>query len=205
MVVLIDEAGYGFFYEKDISRKSLFSYLIEKDSKYILPILAKGSTKEDLSYGLRVGSLTFGVEQSISTILEEKTAALIRGTLSSVCTSSQLALLSSINNKSRDKEFLSVFKIMEERYKLIKYEVLPNIIKKGFLNHFYIYPFNSGFFLTLKTKHSAMELQNKLRNNGVGITILGENKIRISFSSINKEYLKELFDILLETSESMNL
>ncbi|MCL2925136.1 MAG: aminotransferase class I/II-fold pyridoxal phosphate-dependent enzyme [Trichodesmium sp. MAG_R04] len=201
--VLIDEAGYGFFFEEDICRESLFSILLKLKSEYIFPILAKGSTKEDLSYGIRVGSLSLGVSHECSSILEGKAAALIRGSNSTICTPSQISVYNIIKDPNRNSEFTKTFTLIKERYNLIKYEILPNLINNGFLEHYYIYPCNSGFFMTLKTKVNAFALQNKLRERNVGVTVLEEKHIRICFSSVDRELLSILFQVLLETARDM--
>ena len=202
--VLIDEAGYGFFFEEDICRESLFSVLLKLKSRYIFPILAKGSTKEDLSYGIRVGSLSFGVPDECSTILEGKAAALIRGSDSTVCTSSQISVSKVIRDPNRDKEFDEIYNLIKERYESIKYKILPALILDGFLEHYYVYPFNSGFFITLKTKIDAFILQNELRERNVGVTVLDKEHIRICFSSVDLELLPILFQILLDAAKDVD-
>ena len=60
------------------------------------------------------------------------------------------------------------------------------------------YPFNSGYFMCLRLKSVSAE---KLRTHllakyGVGLISLGETDLRIAFSCVEKEDIRELFDII---------
>lgn len=192
IVVILDEAGYGFNFINEQS-DNLFSKLVGK-SKNIIPVLAKGATKEDLAYGLRIASLTFGIEECFSKILEEKAGAIIRGTVSAVCTTSQQVI-----NKSffENKQYVGkVRDEMEKRYHLIFNEILPNI-DKDFYDYFSVYPCNSGFFMTLKSKINTKELLRESNNNGIGFSLLDDSRIRVSFSSLNMKHIEIFFEKLL--------
>jgi len=196
-LVLIDEAGYGFFYDDFICQESLFSLLLKRKSNYIIPVLAKGSTKEDLSYGLRVASITFGVNTEISKTLEGKCAGFIRGNLSTVASPTQIACINGIKSASRNSEFLFICNTLKERYNIIFNDIIPSLILKGFNKYFYLYPCNSGFFVTLKLlMYDSDFFQKSLNSYNIGINILDKNHIRVCFSSVNKEDLRYLFDTL---------
>lgn len=111
--------GYVFFYE-NVCQESIFSFLVKKNSPYIIPILTKGSTKEDLVCSNRIASLTFGLSNQQSEILEAKVAALIRGYLCTICKSAQLTTLRCIKNTSRLNKFNSVFHTIQLRFRYIK-------------------------------------------------------------------------------------
>ncbi len=203
--VIIDEAGYGYFFEPDVCRESLFSLLLKRHSEWLFPILAKGSTKEDLSYGARIGCLTFGTRPSWSEVLEAKVAALVRGEISTVATPSQLAVAKALaaDPVRRQAEFERVYETLYERFVLIKHTILPALARRGFTEHFYVYPFNSGFFLTLQTKVDAYVLQEHLRRADVGVTVLDEQRIRVGFASVDAHLLEEMFEILLDTAAAL--
>jgi hypothetical protein len=62
------------------------------------------------------------------------------------------------------------------------------------------YPFNSGYFMCLKLKTVEAEpLRVHLLNTyGVGLISLGKKDLRVAFSSVEKNDVQELFDIILQ-------
>ena len=60
------------------------------------------------------------------------------------------------------------------------------------------YPFNSGYFMCVRMKQALAEPLRRrlLEEHGVGVIALGENDLRIAFSCLEAEQVKDLFDIL---------
>ena len=200
--VIIDEAGYGFFYNSGICKESLFSFLVKRSFKTnapLIPVLAKGSTKEDLAYGLRVASITIGGKFEKS-FLVQKIGGLVRGTLSAVCTTSQKAVSESIDQKDHELEIEQISKQMLNRHQHIINVAIPLAReKRNFDQYFYMYPCNSGFFITFRTSIPAESLLEKAREKDIAFTIFNENHIRIGFSSLRKE---DTIEFMLKLCES---
>ena len=60
------------------------------------------------------------------------------------------------------------------------------------------YPFNSGYFMCLRLKRvKAEELRLRLLDqHGVGTIATAEHDLRIAFSCVEKDQIRELFDII---------
>ena len=97
LVVLLDDAYFGLFYEDSI-KESLFGLLAESHPN-ILPVKIDGATKENYVWGLRVGFITYAATPDVLDALEQKTKGIIRGTISSGSHISQTILLESLQSE----------------------------------------------------------------------------------------------------------
>src|SRR4051812_1895931 len=91
LVVACDDAYYGMFFADDVETESLFGRLARAHEN-LLAVKIDGATKEEFVWGLRVGFLTYAVKNgtpAVYTALEQKTAGLIRATISNVSHASQ--------------------------------------------------------------------------------------------------------------------
>jgi len=61
LVVCVDDAYYGMFFDDGIEKESLFGRLA-RASNNLLAVKIDGATKEEFVWGLRVGFITFGVK-----------------------------------------------------------------------------------------------------------------------------------------------
>jgi aspartate/methionine/tyrosine aminotransferase len=68
------------------------------------------------------------------------------------------------------------------------------------------YPFNSGYFMCVRLKHSnAEDFRRRLLDRyGIGVIATNERDIRIAFSCVEKDELEELFDIMLRCAIEMS-
>ena len=92
---MVDDAYFGLVYEDGIMKESIFSRLA-KAHPSILAIKVDGATKEDFAWGFRVGFLTYGFKGGTSKALgalADKTAGLVRGSISNASHLSQSCLL----------------------------------------------------------------------------------------------------------------
>ncbi|HKJ86076.1 MAG TPA: aminotransferase class I/II-fold pyridoxal phosphate-dependent enzyme, partial [Spirochaetia bacterium] len=74
LLVILDDAYFGLFYEDDLLEESLFARLATASEK-ILAVKIDGATKEDFAWGFRVGFVTFagkGLSQDQLDALERK-------------------------------------------------------------------------------------------------------------------------------------
>ncbi|MBW2003115.1 MAG: aminotransferase class I/II-fold pyridoxal phosphate-dependent enzyme [Deltaproteobacteria bacterium] len=200
VVVLLDDAYFGLFYDDNSMKESLFALLTGIHPR-IMAIKLDGGTKENYMWGLRVGFITYGAllksnSKNCYDALERKTAGAVRGSISNSPHLSQSILLGSLNSENYKAEKEEKFTILLNRATRVK-EVLAN---NKYREAWDVYPFNSGYFMCLRLKKvNAEELRLHLLNkHGVGLISLGETDIRIAFSCVEIENIQELFDLILQ-------
>ena len=103
VIVIVNEADYSFFMRMHL-KESTFSVLVKQASSYVILSLflwLRDLLKENWVYGNRIASLTFGMPTKLATILEEKSAELIRSYSCTVCKTAQLATLRCLKSSSK--------------------------------------------------------------------------------------------------------
>jgi aspartate/methionine/tyrosine aminotransferase len=200
IVVAADDAYFGLFYEEDTLKESLFSKLCDCHPR-LLSVKLDGATKESYVWGLRVGFVTYGCTGSgdltrIYDALERKTAGCVRGTISNASHLGQSIILKSMQGEKYFSEKQEKFDILKARAKRVK-EVLKD---EKYKDAWDMYPFNSGYFmcLRLKTVNAEKLRTHLLENYGVGLISLGDKNLRVAFSCIEEEDIRELFDTVLQ-------
>jgi aspartate/methionine/tyrosine aminotransferase len=207
LVVLLDDAYFGLFYDDNSMKESLFALLTGIHSR-IMAVKLDGGTKENYVWGLRVGFVTYGTllqgnSNNCYDALERKTAGAVRGSISNSPHLSQSIILGSLNSETFEKEKEEKFAILCKRATRVK-EVLAN-------NKYYeawdVYPFNSGYFMCLRLKTvNAEELRLHLLNKyGVGVISLGEMDIRIAFSCVEEEDIQDIFNIIFQAIKDIEM
>lgn len=196
LLIILDDAYYGLFFENNIPSESLFSHLATMHPN-LLAIKIDGMTKEYFAWGLRIGFITFGskiINKSYSA-LEKKVAGAIRANISNCSTAAQNILLKSLMRGDIDKEAQKNLRILKDRGNEVK-KVLKD---PKFIEEFEPYPFNSGYFMLIKLKKvNAEPLRVHLLDKyGVGTISTAKQDLRIAFSCVEKENIAELFDIIL--------
>lgn len=196
LVVVCDDAYFGLFYEEDVYPHSIFSLLADRIPG-IYAVKVDGPTKEAYVWGFRVGFLTFsipGAGESVYRALEDKVGGIIRATVSTGSTPVQSILLKALSSPGYRQEKQEKLDLMRERYLTVK-----KLLNTGrYDDRFIPYPFNSGYFLTLKLRHGSAESLRRhlLDKYGVGLVSEGEDSLRIAYSCLETGEIKELFDIL---------
>ena len=198
LVVISDDAYFGLFYDDKVMKESLFSHTANLH-KRILAIKLDGVTKEYYAWGLRVGFITYGAggEKSAEPVyasLEKKTMGAIRGGISNSSHISQSLILKAMKAPGFADEIRQKRAILEERALKVA-EVLQN---KKYHDAWTYYPFNSGYFMCLRLKSVNAELlrQHLLDKYGIGVISAGETDIRVAFSCIELQDIRELFDLI---------
>lgn len=203
LLVCCDDAYFGLFYEDDINPESLFAMLYNAH-KNILAIKIDGPTKEDCAWGFRTGFITFGCKDMTKEqydALNKKLMGAIRSSVSCCATPSQYIIMKAIKDERTGAEKKEFEKILEERYKIVK-EFLGT--KKG---HSVLtpMPFNSGYFMSLECKGiKAEDLRVKLlKDYGIGTVAIDENHLRIAFSSLETNTIKEVYEYIYKAAEEL--
>jgi len=200
VVAVTDDSYFGLFFDDTILQESVFTRLIGRDPR-LMAVKLDGATKEDYVWGLRVGFVTYGaaVEGETETwynALERKTAGAVRGSISNASRLSQAVLLEAIRSVEYAKEKQDKVRIMRERAD----EVHRVLADPRYGKAWDPYPFNSGYFmcLQLKTVEAEPLRVHLLDRYGVGLISLGTHDLRVAFSCIEKEDVRELFDTILQ-------
>lgn len=200
LVVVSDDAYFGLFYEDDVMKESLFAHTANLHER-ILAVKLDGATKEQYVWGFRVGFITYGVggdgnKELIYNALEKKTMGAIRGGISNSPHLSQTLVLKGLESAEFSKEKKEKYEVMKARALKVK-EVLQN---EKYNDAWTYYPFNSGYFMCLKLKTLNAETlrQHILNQYGIGVISVGDTDIRVAFSCIEVDDIKELFDLIYQ-------
>lgn len=193
LVVILDDAYFGLFYEENIFKESLFSLLADA-SKHLLAIKIDGISKELYAWGLRVAFLTYaykGITKDAADVLEDKTVGAVRGSISNVPAISQSLALAALQDKNLQAELQKNHAVLQQRYTAVK----KLVGKKEYQQYFTALPFNSGYFMCIHLKKNhAEEVRKKLiEDYGSGVISQG-NLLRIAFSSVAEKDLEQLFE-----------
>ncbi len=194
IIALIDDAYFGLVYEDGIATESIFASLAGLHNK-ILAVKIDGPTKEDYVWGFRVGFITYGIRGGTGELyssLESKTAGAIRGNISNASNLSQSLLLSAYSSSEYGAQKMNKFKIMKQRYDIIKETLKENKYKEFFT----ALPFNSGYFMCIRlTEGLDSEEVRKLLIEKYNIgTISLDGILRLAFSSVASADIKNLFE-----------
>ena len=204
VLAITDDAYFGLFYGEEPLKESIFAKLVNRHPG-LLAIKLDGATKENFAWGLRVGFITYGAdfkgEQRPYDALERKTAGAVRGSISNACHLSQEILLKSLNSESYGAEKQEKFEIMKDR----AYEVKNVLSDPKYQQAWGVYPFNSGYFMCLKLKTVEAESLrvHLLEKYGIGLISLGRSDLRVAFSCLEKQDVRELFDMVLQAVKDL--
>jgi aspartate/methionine/tyrosine aminotransferase len=203
LLIIMDDAYFGLFYEDEIYRESLFGPLADQSSN-ILAVKADGATKEELTWGFRIGFLTFASKDLSAEhygALEKKAMGLIRSSISNASRPAQSLLIRGLKSGTHDEEKARSHQLMKERYIKVR-DILEKSSPPPFLKAL---PFNSGYFMCFSTSPvNAEDLRKKLLyEEGVGTISVGEKYLRVAFSMPDIEDLDGLYDTIFKTASSM--
>ena len=200
VIVALDDAYFGLFYEESTLKESLFAGLSGCHPN-LLAVKLDGATKEYFVWGLRVGFITYGAHcagdsSALYDALEKKSAGCIRGSISNASHLSQHLIALAMGEAQCQREKNDKFEILKTRAARVK-QVLAD---SKYAAAFEPYPFNSGYFMCLRLKTVAAEplRVHLLDHYGVGLIALGEHDLRVAFSCIDEEQIQELFDTVLQ-------
>lgn len=198
LVVLVDDAYYGFWYADGILQESLFGYLAGLDEN-ILALRLDGATKEAFAGGFRVGFLTYGGKPlGVLNALEKKTAGAVRAYVSSAAHPSQTLLLKGLESQDFLKETAQNKECLVQRGRLV-IKACQTGSSKGLWKP---YPFRAGYFLSLEVAKDAFQVRRTLLEKyGVGVIAAAPQILRVAVPCLELEELQRLFELLDEAIE----
>jgi aspartate/methionine/tyrosine aminotransferase len=199
LLVMTDDAYFGLFYEQDTCRESLFAYLSGAHEN-LLAVKGDAATKEELVWGFRIGFLTFGAKGMSAEqydALVKKTMGAIRSSVSNCSRPAQTLLLKGMESGSYASEKEAAFQMLSARYRKVR-EVLASYTGNTLLSPL---PFNSGYFMAFRCAGSAEALRVRLlQNYGIGTISIGEEYLRIAYSSVDIEDIEDLYRSLYQAA-----
>jgi aspartate/methionine/tyrosine aminotransferase len=190
IAVILDDAYFGLVHDDGILRESLFASLGNLHER-ILAVKVDGASKEDFAWGLRVAFLTYAAKsltEAAAKALEEKTAGLIRASVSSACHLSQTLLLDALCASECDREKRANEATLRSRFLSAKREARDG--------PWSLLPCNAGYFLCLKLDegiHADAVRTNLLERHAAGVIALPGNLLRIAYCSVREGDIPELF------------
>lgn len=207
IVALVDDAYFGLFYAPDSMKQSLFVKLANR-SRNLVAIKADAATKECYVWGLRVGFLSFAVGGADSddcplfSALEAKAAGEIRATVSNCSALSQRVVDRALRNPAFYDQREHCAQIMRERYQeTVKvFQDHPE-----YAEHFRPYPFNSGYFMCIHLNALGADAVRRhlLDHYGAGTIAMGEQNLRVAFSSLNLDQVAPLFQVIYQACRDL--
>jgi len=193
VVVICDDAYFGLVFEEGIHNESIFAKIANLNEN-VLGVKIDGLSKEAYAWGLRVGFMTYGFKnmtREAAEILENKTAGAIRGSISNVCTISQLIALEALKSYEFEIQIKKNFSKLKERYDIVKETIKEN---PHYSECFKALPFNSGYFMCIELrKNNADVIRRRLIETFSSGVIAIDNMLRIAYSSVNKKRIPLLF------------
>jgi aspartate/methionine/tyrosine aminotransferase len=193
LVVCVDDAYYGMFFDDACEKESIFGRLA-KASNNLLAVKIDGATKEEFVWGLRVGFITFGVKNGTAGVykaLEDKTAGLIRAYVSNISNPGQSVVLKALNDPDFRKQQAEKVAVLRARAAVVAQECR----KPEYADCWDVYPFNSGYFMCLRLKDADAD-QVRVRlldDHGVGTIALGKREVRVAFSCLAEAQIPGVF------------
>lgn len=203
VMVWCDDAYFGFNYEKETEKQSLFAFLADIHER-VIAVKIDGPTKEDYVWGFRTGFLTFagrGLTDIHYEALSKKVMGIIRSSVSCAATPSQSIILQALTEPSLEQEKQKLYKLLEKRYRKVRAFV---DFKK---NHPVLepLPFNSGYFMSFHCKTVSAEIlrQKLLSQYGIGTIAIDNETLRIAFSAIDENLIEDVYTAVYQASEDL--
>ena len=195
ILVMIDDAYAGLWYDASVMRESLFGLLVGGHPN-VLPVKIDGATKEEYAWGLRVAFISFGLGERAMQPLEQKFSGLIRANTSGASQVSQTLILEAMRAPGYAEQ-------KQRNYEILKARALK--VKKVASDARYaklweVYPSHAGYFtcLNLKSGNAEQVRQRLLAEHGIGTISLGETELRVAYSCLEESDIETVFQTISE-------
>jgi aspartate/methionine/tyrosine aminotransferase len=202
IVAVFDDAYFGLFYDDEVLKESVFTRLADAHER-VLAVKLDGASKEDYAWGLRVAFITYSVKGGAGAYeaLEKKTGGCIRGTISNSPNLSQALVLRAMSDPEYKAQKAQKFAVLAGRADKVR-KLLAN---PKFGAAWKLYPFNSGYFFTVRLEGlDAEQYRVKLLNDyGVGVISTSSTDIRVALSCVDEADLEDLVELMLECALEM--
>ena len=203
LVVVCDDAYYGMFFEEACEKESFFGRLAQAHPN-LLAIKVDGATKEEFVWGMRVGFVTYGIQNGTAGVykaLEDKTAGVIRSVVSSVTHPGQTIVLKALQDPGFRKQQAEKVAILRRRAEATGVECR----RAEYADCWDVYPYNSGYFMCLRLKGAEADTVRVklLDEHGVGTIALGKTNLRVAFSCLTEAQIPGVFSAIAAAVRSV--
>ena len=190
ILVMIDDAYAGLWYDASVMQESLFGLLIGCHPN-VVPVKIDGATKEEYAWGLRVAFMTFGFSEAAMQPLEQKLSGLIRADTSGASQISQTLILEAMKAPGYAEQKQHNYETLKAR--ALKVKAVASDVRYGKL--WEVYPSHAGYFtcLNLKSGNAETVRQRLLEAHGIGTIALGETELRIAYSCLDASDIEMVF------------
>ena len=177
LVVVLDDAYLGMYWEPGLMKHSLFAAFAQADPSRILAVKVDGATKELGFFGGRVGFVSFGGDRETGAVLTEKAIGCVRATISVSSSLPQTLVLAALQDPNLVAERAAVWERLRQRYQALKDALAAAGIAAV--------PFNSGLFALIPVAVDPEALRQALLADGVGVIALPDDSaIRVSYGGV---------------------
>ena len=203
ILVIVDDAYFGLFYEEDTYKKSLFADLAGLHEN-LLAVKVDGPTKEDFVWGFRIGFVTFGcpgLDSDQIRAIEQKLLGAIRSSVSNCSRPAQSLLIRAMRSPTYEAEKLAFFIELERRYQAVR-GVVAERNDESLLRAL---PYNSGYFMSFELqKGNAEELRTKLlKGKGVGTIAIQDKYLRVAYAAVEASQIGPLYDEIFAAAREL--
>jgi aspartate/methionine/tyrosine aminotransferase len=206
-LVICDDAYFGFFYEEDTYKESLFGRFAGMHER-VLAVKIDGPTKEDYVWGWRAAFVTFGskaLSPQHHDALEKKMMGAIRSSVSCANTPAQSLLPKVLSDPRTAGEKERGFLLLKGRYEAVKKAVAQHADCAALS----ALPFNSGYFMCFRCNGVDAEVLRRrlLEDHGIGVIALGppENGyIRLAFAGLDEEMIAPVYETVFALADKLS-
>ena len=200
ILVMIDDAYAGLWYDASVMHESLFGLLVGCHPN-VVPVKIDGATKEEYAWGLRVAFLTFGLGAAAMQPLEQKFSGLIRANTSGASQVSQTLILEAMKAPGYAEQKQRNYEILKAR--AVKVKAVASDARYAEL--WEVYPSHAGYFTCLNFKSGNAERvrQRLLEEYGIGTISLGETELRVAYSCLEESDIETVFRTIAQVLKEM--
>ena len=200
MLVMIDDAYAGLWYDATVMQESLFGLLVGCHPN-VVPVKIDGATKEEYAWGLRVAFLTFGFSEAAMQPIEQKISGLIRANTSGAAQVSQTLILEAMQAPGYAEQKQRNYETLKAR--ALKVKAVASDAK--YAEFWEVYRSHAGYFtcLNLKSANAETVRQRLLGQHGIGTIALGERALRIAYSCFDASDIETVFSVIARVVEEL--
>ena len=198
ILVMIDDAYAGLWYDASVMQESLFGLLVGCHPN-VVPVKIDGATKEEYAWGLRVAFLSFGLGEAAMQPLEQKFSGLIRANTSGASQVSQTLILEAMKAPGHTEQKRHNYETLKARAVKTKEIALD----ARYAKLWEVYPSRAGYFICLNLKSANAEVvrQQLLEEHGIGTIALNETELRVAYSCLAESDIEVVFKTIAKVIE----
>ncbi len=200
ILVMIDDAYAGLWYDASVMQESLFGLLVGCHPN-VVPIKIDGATKEEYAWGLRVAFMSFGLGEAAMQPLEQKLSGLIRANTSGASQVSQTLILEAMKAPGHAEQKRHNYEMLKAR--ALKAKEITSDAR--YTKLWEVYPSHAGYFMCLNLKSGDAEVvrQQLLEEHGIGTIALGETELRVAYSCLEESDVETVFEVIARVIEGL--